>query len=336
MSANKTKNFMNKEEQNMKLQALSHYDDDMDTRYGDCIMLLDDTSLIVYDCGHQRHADEVEAYLEKHLVIKDVHIVISHNDSDHINGISALMEYLYENNYTVTLYTSLYLKATKEIMDILDDNRRKENTTREHILELFNNIKDIVEKAEEYEFTVKNAEVDTKVSTGKIVGPTVDEFAAVVAEAIEKQSAGAKIDDETVMNAASVQLNIKIDDASEVLLCGDASPVYLHDLDKYDLIQLPHHGKLESAQKIFDALEDSYMKEFLVSDNTGSGATSGGSDKLIEYMKTEKMNAAYNTKNGVIKLPKETGYGGYGNGSSSERKVKLGGMDCNKWEWYCM
>lgn len=223
MSANKTKNFMNKEEQNMKLQALSHYDDDMDTRYGDCIMLLDDTSLIVYDCGHQRHADEVEAYLEKHLVIKDVHIVISHNDSDHINGISALMEYLYENNYTVTLYTSLYLKATKEIMDILDDNRRKENTTREHILELFNNIKDIVEKAEEYEFTVKNAEVDTKVSTGKIVGPTVDEFAAVVAEAIEKQSAGAKIDDETVMNAASVQLNIKIDDASEVLLCGDAS-----------------------------------------------------------------------------------------------------------------
>ena len=169
-----------------------------------------------------------------------------------------------------------------------------------------------------------------------LIGPTVDEFTAVVAEAIEKQSSGAKIDDETVMIAASVQLNIKIDDASEVLLCGDASPVYLHDLDKYDLIQLPHHGKLESAQKIFDALEDSYIKEFLVSDNTGSGATSGGSDKLIEYMKTEKMNAAYNTKNGVIKLPKETGYDGYGNGSSSERKVKLGGMDCNKWEWYCM
>lgn len=41
-------------------------------------------------------------------------------------------------------------------------------------------------------------------------------------------------------------------------------------------------------KKIFDALEDSYIKEFLVSDNTGSGATSGGSDKLIEYMKTEK------------------------------------------------
>ena len=65
---------------------------------------------------------------------------------------------------------------------------------------------------------------------------------------------------------------------------------YRNFLDKYDLIQLPHHGKLESAQKIFDALEDSYIKEFLVSDNTGSGATSGGSDKLIEYMKTEKMN----------------------------------------------
>lgn len=43
----------------MKLKALSKYDGDVDTRYGDCIMLYDDTSLIVYDCGHSRRTEEV-------------------------------------------------------------------------------------------------------------------------------------------------------------------------------------------------------------------------------------------------------------------------------------
>ena len=48
----------------MKLKALSHYDNDMDTRFGDCILLYGETSLVVYDCGHSRHAQEVEAFLE--------------------------------------------------------------------------------------------------------------------------------------------------------------------------------------------------------------------------------------------------------------------------------
>lgn len=314
----------------MKLKGLSHYKNDMDTRFGDCIMIFDNTSLIVYDCGHQRHAEEVEEYLKKHQTIQEIYIVVSHNDSDHIDGVSNLMEYLYENNYNVTLYTSLYLKETKKILDILDDGRRKEKATREHILEMFDNIKDIVETAEDYGFAVKNAVVGTKISTGKIVGPTVDEFVNVVAKAIETQNSGAKIDAETVMNAASVQLNIKLENASEVLLCGDATPEYLHNVEKYDLIQLPHHGKLESAQMIFDKLDDPYKKNFLISDNTGSGATSGGSDKLVKYMKDEKMNVAYNTQNGIVNIPEERVYG---TNYSSERKVKLGEMGCHKRRW---
>lgn len=314
----------------MKLKGLSHYKNDMDTRFGDCIMIFDNTSLIVYDCGHQRHAEEVEEYLKKHQTIQEIYIVVSHNDSDHIDGVSNLMEYLYENNYNVTLYTSLYLKETKKILDILDDGRRKEKATREHILEMFDNIKDIVETAEDYGFAVKNAVVGTKISTGKIVGPTVDEFVNVVAKAIETQNSGAKIDAETVMNAASVQLNIKLENASEVLLCGDATPEYLHNIEKYDLIQLPHHGKLESAQMIFDKLDDPYKKNFLISDNTGSGATSGGSDKLVKYMKDEKMNVAYNTQNGIVNIPEERVYG---TNYSSERKVKLGEMGCHKRRW---
>ena len=314
----------------MKLKGLRHYKNDMDTRFGDCIMIFDNTSLIVYDCGHQRHAEEVEEYLKKHQTIQEIYIVVSHNDSDHIDGVSNLMEYLYENNYNVTLYTSLYLKETKKILDILDDGRRKEKATREHIVEMFDNIKDIVETAEDYGFAVKNAVVGTKISTGKIVGPTVDEFVNVVAKAIETQNSGAKIDAETVMNAASVQLNIKLENASEVLLCGDATPEYLHNIEKYDLIQLPHHGKLESAQMIFDKLDDPYKKNFLISDNTGSGATSGGSDKLVKYMKDEKMNVAYNTQNGIVNIPEEIVYG---TNYSSERKVKLGEMGCHKRRW---
>ena len=49
--------------------------------------------------------------------------MISHNDSDHTNGILDLMEYLYEHGYTVTVYSALYLKNTKEILDILDDKK---------------------------------------------------------------------------------------------------------------------------------------------------------------------------------------------------------------------
>ena len=71
----------------MKLKALSHYKGDMDTRYGDCILLYDSTSLIVYDCGHARHAEEVENFLKANKAITQVHIVISHNDSDHTNGV---------------------------------------------------------------------------------------------------------------------------------------------------------------------------------------------------------------------------------------------------------
>lgn len=78
----------------MKLKALSHYDNDMDTRFGDCILLYGETSLVVYDCGHSRHAQEVEAFLEKHRAIKTVDVVVSHNDSDHTDGVCELLNWL--------------------------------------------------------------------------------------------------------------------------------------------------------------------------------------------------------------------------------------------------
>ena len=311
----------------MKLKALSHYDDDKDTRYGDCILLYDNTSLIVYDCGHTRHAQEVENFLEANSLISQVYIVVSHNDSDHTNGVIELLEYLYNEQYMVTVYSSLYLKSARKVLDVLDDERRTLPATKKHILEKFDNIKEIVEKAQEYSFTVKDAAVNTKVAIGTIAGPTEDEFVEVVAQAIEDDSV-TKIEGETVMNAASVQLKCELDGAQTILLCGDASPSYLHNLDSYEIIQLPHHGKLDDAQRIFEELKDSYSKTYLVSDNTGSGATSGGSDKLVEYMQEEYYTPALNTRNGVVDIPKK----GFANISVSKPQgVKLGEMDCKYW-----
>ena len=44
----------------MKLKALSNYDGDKSTRFGDCILIYDLTSMIVYDCGHGKHAEYVD------------------------------------------------------------------------------------------------------------------------------------------------------------------------------------------------------------------------------------------------------------------------------------
>lgn len=287
----------------MKLKALSHYNGDLDTRFGDCIILYNTTEVVLYDCGHVKHADVVKKFLMSNTNISKMHIVLSNNDKDHTDGVIDLLDYLYKNTkILVIIYSALYLKNAKKILDLLDDDRRTLPATKQNILETFNNIKGIIEKAQEYEFAVKNVEIGTVISSCHVVGPTEDEFVAVVAQAIEDNEI-TQIEGETVMNAASVQLKCTLDDMTNLLLCGDASPSFLHNLDNYNIIQLPHHGKLDNAKEIFLNLKDPYSKDYFVSDNTGSGETSGGSYDLVLYMKTEKYTEAYNTKNNIVELP---------------------------------
>lgn len=310
----------------MKFKALSHYNRDMDTRYGDCILLYDANSLIVYDCGHNQHSETVKSFLESNPLITHIHIVISHNDSDHTNGVIDLMDYLYDNKYNTSIYSSLYLKHTQKVLDLLDDGRRNKLATNEHILDIFDNIAKIIDKATEYSFEIIDATVDTYVSSAKIVGPTEDEFAEVVAQAI-KDNTVTHIEGETVMNAASVQLKCTLDDEKNILLCGDASPSYLHELNSYDIIQLPHHGQLNDAQTIFDKLNDPYSKTFFISDNTGSAENSGGSVKLKSYMKEEHYKAALNTQDGVIELPsKSLNVNGNNHGNQMQRRMYYGDL----------
>lgn len=287
----------------MKLKALSHYNGDTDTRFGDCIMISKSSQLIVYDCGHEAHAEAVSDFLKSNTSISEVHIVVSHNDSDHTDGIIPLLEYLSEYGYKTTVYTALYLKHASKVEELLADGRRSKKSICDHILEIFNNISDIVKKAQEYNFSVKDASKGATFATAEIVGPSEDEFVEVVAKAIEEDGSGT-INGETVMNAASVQLKITLDNQHKVLLCGDATPQYLKNLNSYDVIQFPHHGQYKDGVEILEGLGDAaYSKEYLISDNTGSGKTSGGSHELVEYMKEEKYNVAFNTLNGVVSLP---------------------------------
>jgi len=236
-------------------------------------------------------------FLESTPSITQVHIVVSHNDGDHTNGVIGLLECLHNENYTVTVYSPLYLKSVQEVLDLIDDGRRTKNATKNSILDTFDIIKDIVENAQDYGFTVKNATIGTTVSLCKIVGPAKDEFVAVVAKAVEDGEVS-QIDGETVMNAASVQLKCPLDNGSNALLCGDASSEYLPDLSEYRVVQLPHHGKYESAVNVLATIDPENLGEytFLISDNTGN--TNAGSD---EFMKStiRKGKVVKNTNNGA-------------------------------------
>ena len=312
----------------MKLKALSHYDNDFDTRFGDCVLLYDYKSLVVYDCGHAKHAETVERFLQSNTLITQIHIIVSHNDSDHTNGVCGLLEWLNNKKYSVYVYSHQYLKHVDTILDKIDDGRRNRESLKEALLAEFDNIKTIIETAQAYGFIANEALKGTIIGDCVIVGPTEDEFTGVAAKAVDNRvnnKIGEGNAEETVMNAASVQLKCKLENAANILLCGDASPNYLHNLNSYDIIQLPHHGQLANAQAVFEKLGgNSYNKDYLISDNTGSGATSGGSDDLVQYMRDENYSSAMNTKNGIICIPS----GSIGIISIKKQQgVKLGEMD---------
>ena len=292
----------------MKLRALSHYDGDKDTRFGDCILVYDNSSLIVYDCGHTKHAEYVESFLLANSSIVSVHIVVSHNDSDHTNGVCELLEWLsLWHKYTVRVYTHQYLKHVDAIVDKVDDGRRNRESLKKALLAEFDNIKKVIEKTEELNYFSVEALKGTGVGSCVIVGPTVDEFTDVAAKAVdnrENDKIGEGHAEETVMNAASVQLKCILDNGDSVLLCGDASPDYLKDLTSFNVIQLPHHGQEDNAKAVFEKLGgNAYSIAYLISDNTGSAKNSGGSDDTVKYMKSERYNPAYNTKDNIVNLP---------------------------------
>ena len=254
--------------------------------YGDCILIDTGNELIVYDCGSEEHAQRVEDYMSEHGY-KQAIAVLSHNDSDHFDG----FRYMIDKKLISTFYAQLFLKHKNEIKKLLNDGRVTNKSLGERITDDYDNIAELSESV-----TLMDAiELGEIVSGVNIVGPDKVYALETVAKLLNN-SVGDTKDAETAYNAASVQLSVQIQDKL-VLLCGDAAFAAIEDkLSDYQVIQLPHHGKAETADKIFDAKSDEFLTVYLVSDNTGD--TNGGSDKLKSVGKRVKS-----TIDGDISFP---------------------------------
>ena len=79
---------------------------------GDCILVDNGIELVVYDCGCEEHAIRVQQYM-KDNGYKKIKVVLSHNDSDHFDGIP----YLIDQGLVTDVYTLLLLKYKDELLE---------------------------------------------------------------------------------------------------------------------------------------------------------------------------------------------------------------------------
>lgn len=256
-----------------------NYENASTTNYGDCILINTGNELVIYDCGHEAHANAVIDYMSKNGFDK-AKLILSHNDSDHFDGILKLLN---ENKVSV-IRTTLLLKYKDIILKKIDDKRKTRDSVSQQILDLYDNIaqlsgaplEDIYEHPED---------LCDEVS---IVGPDFDYMIETVAKRLDGRE-GNTMDGETAVNATSIQTKVLIGTHS-LLLCGDCSfPAIENIVRNYDAVQLPHHGKCKQAEKIFDKKSDQAYSVYIISDNTGN--TNGGSDNLITT-----GHRVYNTK----------------------------------------
>lgn len=242
------------------------YEESGDKRYGDCVIINAGDELIIYDCGSEEHAKQVLKYMEQHG-FKELVIVLSHNDSDHFDGIP----YLVESGVVKGIYTTLLFKYAEEIEKILDDDRRNKHSVIEAIKKKYDNIASL---SGTYLYDIYENTISLP-SGIAVVGPEKSYMLNAVAKCINEQD-GDTTDGETNVNATSIQVKVKVC-GHEMLLCGDSAFAAIkNNIRDCDVIQLPHHGKDEQAQEIFDAKEDTLNTYYIVSDNTGN--TNGGSD----------------------------------------------------------
>ena len=261
--------------------------------YGDCLLIDTGSSLVVYDCGCEEHAKRVETYMSINSYSESI-VILSHNDADHFDGIP----YLVEKGLVSKVYTQLFLKHKDEILKLLDDGRVSDHSVGERIKKVYSNIASLSKKV-----TLVDALTASDIVSGvSIVGPAEDYALDTITKALDSNESN-RIDAETVINAASVQVSVDFNQ-TQCLLCGDASFEAIKDkLDDYAVIQLPHHGKPDTAEKIFEAKRGKNNTVYLVSDNTGN--SNGGSLKLKTLGKDVRK-----TTSGDVHYPLNTGSSG--------------------------
>ena len=244
--------------------------------YGDCTIIDTGTNVIIYDCGSEEHAKEVEFYLNKYGYDKAL-VILSHNDADHFAG----LPYLISNDRIKSITTLLLLKHVAEILGEMDDGRRSIESVKRHIGEYFDNVKTLSGN------NLNDAMDDTLMLDPciNIVGPDHDFIIEAVAKALD-ESESDMIAAETIVNAISVQVEVIVGN-HKLLLTGDAAFDAIKDkVREYDAIQLPHHGKFKQASEIFELNKGRNSDViYLVSDNKYNH--NGGSEELMNS--DEKM-----------------------------------------------
>lgn len=250
---------------------------------GDCILIDTSSELVIFDCGCEEHAKQVENYMLNHNY-STAKMILSHNDADHFDGIP----YLVDKGLISEVYTLLLLKYKDELLDLIDDGRRNRDSIAKSIEEIYDNIYSLSGTV-----TLKDIFTDTNIATSiNIPGPDKDYALNAIAKNIDSRE-GDNIDKETIVNAVSTQISIAFSPNKKLLLTGDSSFKAIEtNIKTHSAIQLPHHGKLDQAENIFSMKDNQTI--YYVSDNTGN--SNGGSDKLRE--KYPRGHVIYNTLNG--------------------------------------
>lgn len=245
---------------------------DKTENHGDCILVDTGSSLVIYDCGCQEHAERVLDYMKKKRY-KTADFILSHNDSDHFDGLPHLIEAgVISRVYTLLLLKDKYREKLLQIMG----NYIKDETLIERIKTEYNNIYSL-DGSVSLEDALELPNVCNGVS---IIGPELDAAMEAVAKHLDNRE-GDTMDGETIHNAICFQAKITMDNGKHMLLSGDSAFSMVEpNLRSASYIQLPHHGKYEIAEKIFEHKDNAKHigTKYYVSDNTGS--TNGGSDTL--------------------------------------------------------
>ena len=165
---------------------------------GDCILIDTSSELVIFDCGCEEHAKQVENYMLNHNY-STAKMILSHNDADHFDGIP----YLVDKGLISEVYTLLLLKYKDELLDLIDDGRRNRDSIAKSIEEIYDNIYSLSGTV-----TLKDIFTDTNIATGiNIPGPDKDYALNAIAKNIDSRESD-NIDKETIVNAVSTQVSI--------------------------------------------------------------------------------------------------------------------------------
>ena len=274
--------------------SFKEYDNET-SNFGDCFILWDNISLVVFDCGSEEHAKYVLNFMDKHNISTIECIILSHDDSDHVNGVCYLLEHTTVNKLCYHLLLKHAQDITDKIHEMSPQSTITKETVKDRIVDIYGNLYEVGSSNHNIELldAATTPEITDKI---KVVGPEYDKLIEIVATQVDGYQ-GETIDSETTRNALSVQ--VSIEDTQKIFLCGDASFIsvenYLQD-NTFDYIQAAHHGKIDFAEQVYELKEDEDFV-FLISDNTGN--TNGGSDKLEKEMKYCRR---ISTKTGTINI----------------------------------